>query len=296
MVPHRRILQALALVAMARADGPKYAESLCEALNLKFPCDLVDFTMVEIQQRLPPVLEVWFTTTDIGATLDYRPLVRAVTYLKLSDVVTIGPTGPTVVLPLGLKRLRDNQAIRTMLETSLLCEINQETICADLRQMYGINVDESDIRRYGELFVDREYMEGDSWTRYMRCIGEPEALFRRALIGQPKDFVRWRLGVPVSLNSETVLNRMMSDAYYTERLVKSTAGNLGITLTKDELARVKLERDTIFKAMDMRAKMKDSSGGDTAKNALTLLAGVVAKYESQDDLPTMDDLSTQTDG
>lgn len=294
MVPHRRILQAVALVAMARADGPKHAAELLLVLDIQFPCVLADFAAAEIQGRLPAVLDAWFNTTDMAATLDYRPLATAAGNLGLRDIVTIGPTGPTVILPAGIKRLRDNQAIRTMLETSILCEIDLETTCADLKQMYGCNIDESDIRRYGELFVDREYIEGEAWTRYMSCIGEDEAVFRRGLIGQPKDFIRWRLGVPVSLNSETVLDRLMSDAYYTERLVKRNAGNLGINLSKDELARVKLERDTIFKAMDMRGKMKDAAGGDSAKVALATLAGVVAKYESMDHLPTREELANST--
>lgn len=291
MVPHRRILQAIALVAMARADGPKYAETLLDGLELKFPCDLVDFTAIEVQQRLPPALEVWFTTTDIGTTLDYRPLVRAVAHLKLSDIVVIGASGPTVELPAAIRRIRKNEAMRTMVETSLLCEISVETVCSDVRQMFGFQFDEGDVRRYSELFVDREYTEGQAWEDYARCIGADHALFRRALIGQPKDFVRWRLGVPVSLNSEIVLNRMMSDAYYTERLVKSSAGNLGINLTKDELARVKMERETIFKAMELRTKMKEAAGGDGAKTALDMLSTVVARYESQDDLPTIDELT-----
>jgi hypothetical protein len=296
MVPHRRILQAVALVAMARADGPKHAEELLASFDSRLPCDLVDFTAAEIQGRIPAALEAWFLTTDIQATLDYRPLFQATQTLALRDVVTVGPTGPTVVLPAGIKRLRDNQAIRTMLETSILCEIDLETICDDLKRMYGCNVDEADIRRYAELFVDREYIEGESWERYMRCIGNDEAVFRRSLIGQPKDFVRWRLGVPVSLNSEEVLNRLMSDAYYTERLIKRNVGNLGINMTKDELARVKLERDTMFKAMEMRSKMKDAAGGDTAKQALATLAGVVAKYESQDALLTKEELAALPDG
>ncbi len=292
MVPHRRILQAVALVAMARADGPKHAAGLLLAFDIQFPCVLADFAAAEIQSRLPAVLDAWFNTTDMATTLDYRPLATAAGNLGLRDIVTIGPTGPTVIVPVGIKRLRDNQAIRTMLETSILCEIDQETICADLKQMYGCNIDESDIRRYGDLFVDREYIEGEAWTRYMTCIGEEEAIFRRGLIGQPKDFVRWRLGVPVSLNSETVLDRLMSDAYYTERLVKRNAGNLGINLSKDELARVKLERDTMFKAMDMRGKLHDAKGGDSAKQALATLAGVVAKYESQDALLTIAELNS----
>ncbi len=280
---------------MARADGLKHAGELLLALDAKFPCAVPDFTAAEVQNRIPAVLDTLFNTTDMGVTLDYRPLVDAATFLHVRDVVTIGPTGPTVILPTGIKRLRDNQAIRTMLETSILCEIDLETICSDLKQIYGCNVDEADVRRYGELFVDREYIEGEAWTRYILCIGNQEAVFRRGLIGQPQDFVRWRLGVPVSMNSEMVLDRLMSDAYYTERLVKRTAGNLGLTLSKDELARVKMERDTIFKAMEMRGKMHDARGGDSAKQALATLAGVVAKYESQDHLPTREELAALPD-
>jgi hypothetical protein len=296
MVPHRRILQAVALVAMARADGPKHAEALEQTLSVRFPCALADFTTVEVQGRLPAALDAWFCTTDMASTMDYRPLMRAAAFLQVSDLVVVGANGPTIVLPAGVRRIRDNEAMVRMVETSLLCNVSLETVCSDLRQMFGCSLDESDLRRYGELFADREYVEGESWTNYMRCIGNDEALFRRALIGQPKDFIRWRLGVPVALNAESVLNRLMSDAYYTERLLKSSSGNMGLNMTKDEMARVKLERDTIFKALAMRNDMREAAGGDSAKTAMATLSAVVAKYESQDDLLSRDELALISDG
>lgn len=281
---------------MARADGTKHAESLQRLFDIKFPCAIVDFMAAEVQARLPAALEAWFITTDISMTLDYRPLMQAASTLGVRDVITIGETGPTVFLPPGLRRLRQNEAIRTLVETGLLCEIDLETLRSDLCRMYGVDVDESDIRRYAELFVDREYIEGTCWDNYTRCIGTNEAVFRRCLIGQPKDFVRWRLGVPVSMNADDILNRLVSDAYYTERLIKRQAGNLGLELTKEEIARVKLERDTMFKALEMRSKIKESAGGDTAKQALATLAGVVAKYESQDSLLSRDELKSAANG
>ncbi len=281
---------------MARADGPKHAEALEQTLSVRFPCALPDFATVEVQQRLPAALDAWFITTDMATTLDYRPLMRAASTLQVSDLVVIGAAGPTVILPAGVRRIRDNAAMVRMVEASLMCGIGLETLCGDLRQMFGCSIDEADLRRYGELFVDREYLEGEAWSLYMRCIGDEEALFRRALIGQPKDFVRWRLGVPVALNAEAVLNRLMSDAYYTERLLKGTAGNMGLNLSKDEMTRIKMERDTIFKALALRNDMHADSGGDTAKQALATLAGVVAKYEAQDDLLSRDELALLPDG
>jgi len=296
MVPHRRVLQAFALVAMARADGPEHTKLLEIQYDVKFPVTLVDFTTLEVHPYIPEILEAWFLTTDISSTQDYRPLMQAAEHLKVRDIVAMSPDGPTVILPVGVHKLRANQQVRSLLETSLLCEIELEVICADLKHMYGMNVEDVDVERYAELFVDREYIEGQAWTLYTTCIGQEEALFRRVLIGQPKDFVRWRLGAPVSLNCEQVLDRMMSDAFYTEKLIKRNAGNLGITLSKEELARVKLERETIFKAMDFRNKLHDAAGGDHARTALQMLAGVVAKYEGMGDLPSRADLLTEPDG
>ena len=82
------------------------------------------------------------------------------------------------------------------------------------------------------------------------------------MTGQHPDFVRWRLGVPVELNTEQVLNRLLSDAYFTDRMLKVNAGDNGIHLTKEERDRAKMERDTIFKVLKAKESLRASSEGE----------------------------------
>jgi hypothetical protein len=178
------------------------------------------------------------------------------------------------------------------IETCMLCGVSDTQIGDDLKRLYGMDPDEASLGLFRALFVDAEYAAGDGWLTYVRCIGDAEGTFKRRLMGQPSDFVRWKLGVPVQLDTEKVLDRMVSDAYYTERLIKMDAGENGLHLGKDEVARVKLERDTIFKAMDRKQKLRESAGGTQADAALRAIGQLVAGYESQDGLPLLTELDS----
>jgi hypothetical protein len=56
------------------------------------------------------------------------------------------------------------------------------------------------------------------------------------------------------LDTTRVLDRLISDAYFTERIIKAEAGGMGVSLSKSQLERVKMERDTVLKGVDRRLK------------------------------------------
>lgn len=288
MVPHRRILQAITLVAMARQDSAEYTKVLCKRLGVVFPCEVKDFAEKEVLPHIPAATRAWFLTSDCLTQKSYQPLYLACSALGLPSVILgIESGGPTVLLPKEMARWNGHDTIRKFIECTALAGIKATDSAADLSRMYGRDFDVTDLEIYGSLFADPEYATPEFWADYVKCVGDQEARFKHSMLGQPLDFVRWRLGVPVHVESDLIFDRMISDAYYTERLIKAENGR---DLASADLARIKMERDTIFKAMDRRQKYREASGGEGSKEALTAIKQIAAYYESYDSGPTQADL------
>lgn len=171
-------------------------------------------------------------------------------------------------------------------------------IAGDMRTMYGTAFDEDTLEIYRRLFVEQQYCDGVFWENYVTCVDPGEYVMKTRLKLEPKDFVRWKLGVPVSLDAETVLNRLMSDAYYTERLIKhgrrdpSDPGALP-GLDRDDLVRIKLERETIFKCMDRIAKLREAGQSEDKD---TEAMAVLKRIAIQTDNETFASLDSLKDG
>lgn len=272
MVPHRQALRAISLVALSSPDPQAAIDRLCKLLGVKFPDEPTQFIESDVFPGLTAEVEALFRTTDSGSTFDFRPLFIAARQLGVQKYITVDETGPNVYLPPVLAKWRENSTVSQFLETCLLCGIANRQVADDMQRMFGISVDEDDVYAFGALFMDRNYVQGNCWYDYMRCIGPENAKFMRKLMDEPHDFVRWKLGVPVALNSDQVLDRLISDAYYTERLIKHEKEDHGVVLCKTELERVRMERDTIFKAMACRIKLKETTSAAGSVQAASAAA------------------------
>lgn len=259
--------------------------------GVAFPGSVQDFIKTNVLGALPAGEEAWLRTTNAATLRDVRPFFTCAKALGVDAVVTITGDGPAVNFMTAVSKWRSVDSIRLFIETCWFAGIDVHMIAEDLKRMWGVDHDEAAITQFVEYFVDREWTEGDSWIAYEQCVGSEESTFKRGLMQQPHEYVRWKLGVPVSLDAERVLHRLVSDAYFTERLLKQESGNHGLRMTKDELARVKLERETIFKGIDRLQKYRDAGGGDGAQKAVDAIAAIVATYESQDTLLTMSELT-----
>lgn len=301
MVPHRQALRIAALAALASPDQHGVAGNICNSLSVKFPKGFQQFVEADIFPFLTPDVESCFKTTDFSLVYDYRPLFIAAKQLGIEQYLSVGGSGPTHCVPEIVVSWRQNSSIRIFMETCLLCKIPRAQILEDANTMYGVTFSESDLTTFENLFVDMHYANGDAWLNYILCIGNEEAMFKRSLMNDPKDYVRWRLHVPVSLNSERVLDRLVSDAYYTIQLIKSKAGERGVSLTKDQRERIKLETDTIYKGLDRRVKLKEleralgSGKGNT--DAALAIREIILDLQTNDfvmkqDLPTLDQLGS----
>lgn len=295
MVPHRKILQAISLVALCRPDGTGAVAKFCAEARVAFPTTLVEFLVKELFPELPPGLEAWLRSTDATLLRDYRPLFEAAGRLGVGELVSLGPDGPGIALPGMLGAWRQDDTLRVFIETLLLAGISTEVVASDIQRMWGYPVDAVAVAKFSKYFVDREYTDGEAWSRYSKCVGPSEARMKRDLMQQPHEYVRWRMGVPVELSNDKVLDRLISDAYFTERLLKAEAGDSGLRMSKDELARLKLERDTLFKALGWKQKLKavDIGGADAnsaeANKVLETLKAIGLQYEDQNP-PMMSDL------
>lgn len=281
MVPHFKFLQAVGLVAFAAPDGQAIAQALLEASYVSVSGTMADFVAKWILPQLPPALEAAFLTTDVDA--DFRPFFAAAAALELSAQVGVMGTGPSLVLPDEIKRWRKQKNLRVFIETYQLAGISTATLAEDLRKIWGTDFDVAMLELHARLFCDREWLKyNDGWALYEETIGADEAKFKRELMSQPQDYLRWKLGVPVTLDSDTVLDRMISDAYYTERLIKGRSTELD----KDQLVRVKLERDTLFKALDRKVKLKEANrnagDGSAATAAAEAIKNLVLGHYEQD--------------
>jgi hypothetical protein len=289
VVPHKKALRAIALASYCSTNTTATVDRLCKQHGIRFPVTFEQFWKNEILMWLPPELEALFLTTDASLTSDYRPMFLAAKHLGVDKYLAITGEGPTFLVPEPLLEWRSHKTIRVALETMLLCKMPITQISSDFRQMYQITFDEKDLAVFSDLYVDVEYSAGENWILYEECIGEDEARFKSKLMRQPKDYVRHQLGVPVSLNSDQVLNRLISDSYFTCMELKAETENHP---SRDQIARIKLERDTIFKAMDRVSKLKEAASGTNENAAASEIKKIILEYSDQEFL-TKDELLGQ---
>jgi hypothetical protein len=280
MVPHRKILRAIALVSYCAIDTVATRNRLLEKHAVRFPSSPAEFWDKEVMHWLTPALQALLLTTDTALTNDVRPILEAAKILEVGEYLFFSHARESIDLDVNetILKWRGNSDIRLFLETEILCGIEPAVMAEDLRKLYGIPVDEADLRKFGELYCDREFAIGDNWFYYTACIGAEESTFKVRMMAQNRDYVRWKLGVPIALSSDTVLDRMMSDGYFTCQQIKAENDNV---LSGIDMQRVKMERETIFKCMDRKIKMKESSGGDAGSEAVKAIGNIVMKYTDE---------------
>jgi hypothetical protein len=273
MVPHDKILTAIALAANAGNYKEEVIEFLCRQHFVKFPAEWYAekaFWNVEVVKKLPEVLYVQYSTSQMALEHDYTPLLNCAKHLGVDKYISIGNSEfgentPVVTVPAEILYWRQHESIRMALEVLFLCGVSIEVIASDMRKMYGRTFEEDYLAEFRDLYCDKTKL-GD-WMAYSKCLSAEELSFKFRLSKEHVDFVRWKLGIPVHLDNETVLDRLMSDAYFTERLIKYEcrgADPHGLpALSNSDIARIKMERDTLFKCVDRKVKLREAAGQST---------------------------------
>lgn len=294
MVPHRRALQAIILAAHGHREPDNAVSRWMETWKVRCPVPWRDFARTQIFPFIASDLEILITTTDFSLSGDFRPILAAAKMLEVQSFVQVGAEGTVLYLPATVEKWRTNPTMLSFLETSMCCEVPIAQLVDDFRRIYATDVGEADMLTFQRLFVDPEYLNDDGWVNYQRCISPDEAQRRQRLRLEPKDFVRWKLGVPVQLDTDTVLRRVISDAYYTERLLKHEAGDGGLRVSKDTLTRMKLERDTLFKGVKMLEELATAKGGGATDGETKKIRDALASLEIERSLPDFPELSDLT--
>jgi hypothetical protein len=285
VVPHAQILRAISLAAHSSLRPAERIHELKTQFHVEYPCPEAIFWKAEVLEYLPVEIRVPLETTCAEFTRNYDYLFRAATGLELNDVLTVSAEGPTVRLGDPLDSWRSHDGMRFALDALLLCKVSPGGIKDDFRQLYGRTALEQDVLKYAKYFVDKEYL--DAWALYSKCLPAAVATEYRRMTAEPIDFVRYKLGIPVALDSEMVLNRLMSEAYFTERLIKHErrdASDLSAlpSLSPKDLQRIKLERETVFKCMDRLLKLKEQGHGTERADATKELDALVIELKNHD--------------
>lgn len=295
--PYNRFLAILAVAALTRPHGEAWAVQQAQEWGCcpsgKTGAEWLTPVLVRVvYPRLSPVSQAYLATFMPGLT-PTEPLAGILAELGFTGYLEITPSGLNLRVLEFYSRWREDSNLRLFLDTCYLAGIAPAVLQADVRLMWNVTATPEDIAAYCDLFIDRDLILRGGWESYAVAYGNQAEGFVRQLVRQPHDYVRWKLGVPVSLDSEMVLDRLISESYYTERLIKQEMGTSG--LSRDQLARVKMERDTLLKCLDRRIKLKESKKGggdgeDVAAAALAALGKMTLKYE-KNEFPTVEEIT-----
>jgi hypothetical protein len=291
VVPHQTFLDAVALLAACRPSERALIDDELESWGCQAP---LRWEPRLIYNKLPPERRprLLFFDPTIQSPLTEGEQITFIQAIGAQGLLRATPTGPVWEPAIqAFVQWRQHKSLRIFLETCLLAGVAVPQVAVDVRTCWGVAPTEDDIAKFARLFADREGLLGMGWLHYAHCIGEAEADFKRKLITQPHDFLRWKLGVPVSLDSTRVIERLVSDAYYTERLLKAEIGDNGLHMPKETLARIKMERDTMFKGIDRLIKLRDGGTDSEEKQKVREALSQFELVDSADgEFRSLDDL------
>jgi len=173
-----------------------------------------------------------------------------------------------------------NRLIQRHIECSFIGRLTPEMIYDDLHVTYNIIVPLEVIIDYRHLFADLTFVRDQKdWFATMRCYPKDEQVFRNAIIVQPQDYVRWKLGVAVHIDPQLAIKQIATDSFfkYKESLIDSSSAGLETTRRLADLA---------FKSIDRMVKLESiQKSPQRSKNFNALLLSF-----SEDNASTIDDL------
>lgn len=297
--PYNRFQAVLAIASLTRPSGQGWAQaqavewSCVDKMAPKrgTPGWIPSVLRHVVYPKVNPAAEAYLATYVPGISAP-EPMAVPVSELGFGSHLKVRADGLELTVVEFFRRWREDQNLSVFLDVCVLADVPLRQVKDDIRLLWNVTTTPEDLQVYADLFIDRDLLRY-GWAGYEAAYGAERANFVRGLMNQPHDYVRWKLGVPVSLDSTLIIDRLMSEAYYTERSLKAEMGD-GMHLSKDMMARVKMERDTLFKALDRRLKIAESksasNGQDAVVNkALETLAGLSLKYEEQS-FPLVDEL------
>lgn len=271
MLPYDRLLRSLLVVHGRRFD---IVSKALRTFGLALQEDALEaYFHQEFLTKLADEDHIFFTGTEFHSV---HPTILKKVILQLDIVAYFNPR-------FDISRfdcITKNRLLQRHIEASFIGKLTPETIVQDLLETYQIEVPIPILAEYRRLFIDLSCVKNqEDWFFYMRTLPRDEQVFRNAVITQPAEYVRWKLGCKVYIDPLEATKQIATDMFwkYKESLTDQTMQGLETTRRVAELA---------FKAIDRVHKIdKDKKPVNKAKsfNQLLLTFG-----ESDD--TTVDDL------
>jgi hypothetical protein len=280
VVPHDKALKLILLASFASKDPTWTVANYCAKLKVEYPRGHTASYFKNILNELDDSIAQFFVKRyDIydgqlifkkDLPIEMAPVLDAGEQLGILNYLQVDETGLSLLIPQTLYKWRQNDPLRKLIEICFLCGFTVNELAADLLSVYGYGVIEIDLFKFLDLFVNPEFTKGDDWLEYEACFpaSSTEPSDRLKLMSEPKDYVKWRLNLPVEIDSDTILNRLIADAYFVEKLIKSRHARTDTSLHSSEFDRIKLERDTIMKSLDRQVKIRSTNAAAGAKFSL----------------------------
>ena len=146
-----------------------------------------------------------------------------------------------------------NKLIQRHIECSFIAKMTPEEIYSDIEELYNLNMDIELLEDYRRLMIDISLCGNqNNWFLYMKTLPRSECLFKNSIILQPKDYVRWKLGIKKPVDPIDALKEMSTDLFwkYKESLADSSSAGLENT---------RRLCDTALKCFDKALKVEQSN-------------------------------------
>lgn len=271
MLPYDRLLRGLLVVHNRRFD---LVSKALRSFGICLAEDALEgYYFQEFIPRLSDENQVFFSGTEFHSV---HPSVLRKVVVELDIGAYFSPRFDIS----RFENIYRNRLLQRHIEASTIGKLTPETIFQDIQETYGIEVPIPLITEYRRLFCDLSLVRNqEDWFFYMRTLPRDEQIFRNAVITQPSEYVRWKLGCKVYIDPLEATKQIATDMFwkYKESLTDQTMQGLETTRRVAELA---------FKAIDRVHKIdKDKKPMNKAKNFNQLLLSFGGADET-----TVDDL------
>lgn len=284
--PHRRLILALIIDRLPAPEIRKFCWSLGLALPSKQ--ELLDFE-AEVVDAADPSLHKYLCNPKIQKTKNkLKPLGELVFKLKVQAYFDV-----RISLD-RLFRVLQTREVRAAVEGLCLTTMSLEEIVTLVNRRWGHSLLKEDLENYKILFWDTTEMDLESWGLHLSGCDAKAAAIKSFALSNPDEHekVKWLCDLPVSLEYTTLLQKVMTDAFFhTQKAFASSFPDVGaikgfssvMTNTGDRLKKWGGERkgDEVAKAIRVLAGNRESGN---VPRAARVISGAMPKIEPQGQL------------
>lgn len=116
--------------------------------------------------------------------------------------------------------------IKKHVECCLMTKVPNETIMADVMDVYRVDITEADIITFASLFFDiNEISDTNSFIKYCDQLSCPdEKNLKNKCRANGPQYTRWAIGAKVQLDAKQMAKEMISDAFFRYKEAQNSPG------------------------------------------------------------------------